>query len=320
MKSSRSVHYGAFAATAIALLAGGYLAASGSANSSLQTHAQPASPARPARLDDTRDLQSMKARADLVFQGEVVDLQYVQSTPREDQVALPHTFVTYRVDSVLKGNAGGETVTLRFLGGLDPSGKYLRASISPQFDLGDTDILFVQRNGTAICPLVENSAGRLRVIEGRVYTDLGREIHVGPNGSLGTGPRHLLEAVRVTHVAGGEDEVMGFGPDALVDTPSNAAAVHEVLDAIATTLHEATGRVDVDEALFVSANATVPFLAPDFAAAPPPASTGAPVILTDEERAELASIPQPNRSVTRAVGPVLEQTRDRREQTEDNDG
>lgn len=318
MKSSRSVHYGVCAA-AIALLAGGYLVAGGSANSPLQTQIEPSSPARPARHGDTQDLQRLKQEAELVFQGQVVDIQYVQSTPRGDQVGLPHTFVTYRVDSVLKGTSAGETVTLRFLGGLDPSGKYLRASISPQFDLGDTDILFVKGNGSSICPLVGDSAGRLRVVDGRVYTDLGREIRLGAHSTLETGPRHVLDEVRVTHVAGGQDEVMRFGPDALVDQPSDAAFVHEVLDAIATT-PEAMDRVEIGTREFVDASPAVAFLAPDFAAAPPPASQGEPVLLTDEERAELQSLPQPNRSVTRTAGPVLEVPRDRRESSEDHDG
>src|SRR5262245_51085667 len=80
--------------------------------------------------EGARSLAKMTGQADLVFRGVVVRVEYALSSPSEPgEPALPHTFVTYRVDEVLHGKVSGPSLTLRFLGGLDErTGLYLRTS------------------------------------------------------------------------------------------------------------------------------------------------------------------------------------------------
>src|SRR5512147_3187982 len=66
-------------------------------------------------------------KATLIFEGTAIRVEYRNSDieSRED-VALPHTFVTFRIDRLLKGASqdGGE-ITLRFQGGPDGEGNTL---------------------------------------------------------------------------------------------------------------------------------------------------------------------------------------------------
>jgi hypothetical protein len=96
--------------------------------------------------------------AQLVFEGEVVDVRYRPSTASAgDPLRIPHTFVTDRVDRVYKGSladdgrAGSvDTLTLRFIGGEGTDDEYLMASGLPLFDIGDRDVLMVAGNGESI--------------------------------------------------------------------------------------------------------------------------------------------------------------------------
>src|SRR5262245_46957716 len=64
-------------------------------------------------------VDTMLQQADLVFDGVVTDRQYRFSTKSTDSDPdpTPYTFVTYRINSILKGNYQGNTVILRFMGG-----------------------------------------------------------------------------------------------------------------------------------------------------------------------------------------------------------
>ena len=142
-----------------------------------------------------RDLDQMSARADLVFKGRVVDVDYRLSEPGPEQPALPHTFVTYAVDEVIQGQSDGKTLTLRFLGGRGEGARFMRVSGYPLFDLGDEDLLFVKANTEAPCPLVGCAKGRFRIIEGQVYGEDGRQVLMDEKGRLRPGRRVDLEAV-----------------------------------------------------------------------------------------------------------------------------
>jgi len=214
-------------------------------------------------------LREMIDQADLVFLGEAVHVQYVLSLPTgQDAVGVPHSFVTYRVDHVLAGSDPGAFLTLRFLGGLnEDTGIYLRASDAPQFDVGDRDILFVKGNTELEMPLIGNSAqGRLRLIDGQVYSELGQAVSLSDDGVIARGPRYLLEEVATTSV-NGEIIYDDPGQHALTGR-SDAADADDLLEQL-----EDLGRRTRRErrALVAQADPSVPFEAPDMTPVPAPA-------------------------------------------------
>ncbi|MGE0474250.1 MAG: hypothetical protein AB7P17_11510 [Nitrospirales bacterium] len=120
--------------------------------------------------------------AELIFSGTVEKLEYALSQGTSDsQGALPYTYVTYRIDHIMKGrSANGDRFTLRFFGGRTPDGRYLEVSNMPQFEVNDRDLLFVVNNGGTDCPLVGCQSGRFRVVKKGVYADDSRPV-VGIN-------------------------------------------------------------------------------------------------------------------------------------------
>ncbi|MDR4495190.1 MAG: hypothetical protein R3B74_12345 [Nitrospirales bacterium] len=120
--------------------------------------------------------------AELIFSGTVEKLEYSLSQGTADsQGALPYTYVTYRINHIMKGRSTNrDRLTLRFLGGRTPDGRYLEASNMPQFEVNDRDLLFVVNNGGTDCPLVGCQSGRFRVVKKGVYADDGRPV-VGIN-------------------------------------------------------------------------------------------------------------------------------------------
>ena len=126
-------------------------------------------------------LRHLIKEADLVFIGIVESIDYRSSSVRDkDDVILPHTFVTFKTEEILKGKTAADTITLRFQGGRMEAAKgefeYLTSTVIPLFDLGDRDILCVKGNGKSICPLVGAKKGRFRVIDDHMYTDLGHPV------------------------------------------------------------------------------------------------------------------------------------------------
>jgi hypothetical protein len=127
----------------------------------------------------------------------------------------------------------GPQVTLQFLGGLNAQTlRYMASSQTPQFDLGDEDILFVQGNTTRPCPLVGNRDGRLRVIGGQLYTETGRAVLLAPDGALQFGARYRLPEVETTTAGGRPLTQQTPGPDTR-ELPSNAVDVAAVMTALA---------------------------------------------------------------------------------------
>lgn len=123
------------------------------------------------------DFVEMLRAAELVFEGTVLDIQYRQSQKlQEDEVELPHTFVKFQINALIKGKFTPTTLWLRFLGGPAPDGRVLRVGHSPLFSVGDRSILFVRHNMHAACPVIGGGNGHLRIHEGQVYTDDGRPL------------------------------------------------------------------------------------------------------------------------------------------------
>lgn len=138
-------------------------------------------------------LPGMVAKADLIAEGRVIAINHRNSDVIEpDDAAMPHTFVTYAIERTAKGgSSAGDTITLRFLGGPDGQGRALLVGGMPQFRVGDRDLLFVHENGTALCPLLGWEQGRLRIVRGAVYDDLGSEVWISPQGNVVRGPRRI---------------------------------------------------------------------------------------------------------------------------------
>lgn len=213
-------------------------------------------------------LPEMLAQSDLAFLGRVERIEYAFSEPASPElVRIPYTFVTYRVEEVFVGAAQGGTVTLRFIGGFD-SGKmlYMLSSQTPQFDLGDRDILFVHGNTKKLCPLVRNADGRLRIIEGKVYSETGSSVILDDIGWLRYGKTFRFPEVQDTTVNGLTFTTLKLGPKAL-EPPGDGAGVMELRVLLRTMARGITAAK-----AFMNADARLPFKGPNMSPGPPPAS------------------------------------------------
>lgn len=198
-----------------------------------------------------RSLREQAAESDLVFRGSVESVDFTLSEPsaRGEGARVPFTLVTYRVHDVLHGMSPGPRLTLRFIGGLDPgSGLTLGSSMTPDFAIGDEDLLFVRDNTTSLCPLVGQLAGRLRVAEGRVFSEDGRVLALDADGAL-----------RPTRRRSGDD------------VPADAIYADDLAERIRAAASGMAPR-----ARFTSARMSDVVFAPDMTAAPPPADPAAP--------------------------------------------
>jgi hypothetical protein len=234
-----------------------------------------AAAAQSAPPPDRPALAQMTALSDLVFRGVAEDVEYVLSEPGGPEATrVPYTFVTYRVKEVLRGQAPGDTVTLRFIGGLDArTGDFLVTSITPSIETGDEDILFVAGNTESLVPLVGAASGRFRVVGNQVYTEMGNAVVAGNGGGIEVGRQYRLKEVETLTVQDGPTLKTDLGPDAL-DLPSDAMTAErfELLVGAAARWARPAGP-------FVNADASRPVPAPDMTpGAPPPLSPdqGAP--------------------------------------------
>jgi hypothetical protein len=144
-------------------------------------------------------------KADFIFEGVVTAVDYKSSRPAGTGArAMPHTFVTFEIHKVYKGNPGSlQTLTLRFLGGATGvGGRVLEVSGYPLFDVGDHDILLMERNTKKSCPLALCAQGRFRIINGLVYSDSGNEVDLMPDGAMAYGPEHRLPEIDTDMVGG----------------------------------------------------------------------------------------------------------------------
>lgn len=150
--------------------------------------------------------QELVKKTDLIFQGVVVRIDNRRSRFRTaSEAAVPHTFVTFRVERILKGKHTGQSnlFTLRFLGGPDSAARrFMRVEGCPDFDIGERVVLFVRRNERSPCPIAGWSQGRFRIINGEIFSDTGREVWFSPAGLLAFGPEHNLREVRTHHRGG----------------------------------------------------------------------------------------------------------------------
>ncbi len=124
--------------------------------------------------DGAENLHSLVEQSDAIIYGKVTDIVYRNSEPSENSPnGLPHTFVTYQLDKVLRGKIRGETLTLRIPGGADGQGGVYNVTSAPQFARGQTDVLFIGGEDENGCPLVQCVEGRFRIEDERVYNGWG---------------------------------------------------------------------------------------------------------------------------------------------------
>ena len=155
--------------------------------------------------------------AELVFEGEVIGVNYKLSTPTAaDPATIQHTFVTYRINRVYKGAVASDArtdtadeITLRFLGGEGTNDEYLMASGVPLFDVGDHDVLMVAGNGDSICPLTHCEHGRYRIIDGYVYSEDGQEIVETADAPVVYGKIHELRDIMTHQMGAAELQLVG---------------------------------------------------------------------------------------------------------------
>jgi hypothetical protein len=147
-------------------------------------------------------------QAELIFQGTVTDARSVW----EGEGGQRHieTYVTFKVDDSVKGDAGN-SYTIRMLGGT-VGDQTMEVSDAPKFKVGDRDILFVEHNYDQFVPLVgidygrfhiqhDDATGRDIVVNGegepvRDLTKLGRE-EQSATGAAAMSPEQLKAAVKI---------------------------------------------------------------------------------------------------------------------------
>jgi hypothetical protein len=216
--------------------------------------------------------------ADFIFEGVVERVLFANSQPGE-QPALPHTFVTYRIERIFKGNATSTHVTLRLLGGKPDPDELLHVDGIPMMDVGDRDILFVRRNGQSICPLTACAAGRYRVFENAIYDDEGRAIRMTSTGGVVPGATRDLLEVRQWAAAGIELHQGGTSTQGY-DVPTAPRAVRTwaavSADAFRSMVQQKVFSMFTREQLaalppVVSADPSAPFDGPRLRVSPPPA-------------------------------------------------
>jgi hypothetical protein len=102
------------------------------------------------------DAAELSDRAELVFTGTAVQTRVVRSKDGE-----PYTFVTFAVHDLLKGWTMERQIDLRFSGG-ETEGGVVSFEGMPQFEKGKSYLLFVQGNGTLLCPVLGWWQGQYR--------------------------------------------------------------------------------------------------------------------------------------------------------------
>ena len=85
------------------------------------------------------DIDDVAERAELIFEGEVIDSQ----AQLDSNSGIINTFVTFRVIDLIKGDLGGSSLELKFAGG-EFNGEIVEVSGSTLPMLGETGIYFVE--------------------------------------------------------------------------------------------------------------------------------------------------------------------------------
>ena len=227
------------------------------------------------------DINDQLKDAELVFLGVVKGIDFRLSQPNAGTGGTPFTFVTYRIQRVLKGQSPGAEITLRFIGGWRDNDRLMVGSEMPLFDVGDRDVLLVRGNGRSICPTVGCSQGRFRVIRERVYGEAGHEVKLA-GGNVARGRYHPNPEVLAWEAGG-----LGTPGDQTFSAGEDRSVGLEEFQSFVTQRIAALGGPGVG-APVASLNVDAPFSFTVRPVAPPPSTTSrpAPTGLTPGDRAE----------------------------------
>lgn len=248
---------------------------------------------------------NLARNAEFVFLGTVADVSYRRAESADGRTpGTPHTFVTYRIDKILKGRASADTVTLRFVGGRGDKSQFLMASNIPLFDIGEQDVMFVRGNAKYACPLVECVRGRVRIIDGMAFNDEGQALEQSPvqakSYEWGFGPYFELEEVSthkvsLTELRKHHELPAGEGP-----LPRDAKSLYQLsFDSVLSRVAAAVTRVNTPDELarllpVASADIKEPFksvVAREVAAPKDPGVDTAPaLIFTADDKREVDTI------------------------------
>ncbi len=212
-------------------------------------------------------LKHLFTTADLVFRGAVEDIQYATSEPTGPyNTEVPYTFVTYRITRLFKGDLDTSSITLRFVGGTRFSdGVTLKVSHVPTFDIYNEDILFVTKNNVVNSPLAHWQLGRLRIIDGYLYDNEGREIQMSSRGEIQFGKPHHFEEVTspVTKDFSYDDQALASESEMSENVAVNKAiAIENFLPVLDKQVSEAIGSQSGSVAVpIINADPNIPFKA-----------------------------------------------------------
>ena len=108
------------------------------------------------------DFSELVEKAESIIRGEVIAVRSEWKGAGETRRIV--TLVTIRIDRTLVGQLGnGRIIELEFLGGRVGT-ESLEVSGMPSFTVGSRDLLFVEKNGRQLCPLVGFSHGRYLIV------------------------------------------------------------------------------------------------------------------------------------------------------------
>ncbi|TQV89425.1 hypothetical protein [Aliikangiella coralliicola] len=219
------------------------------------------------------NMDDMLGKADLVIQGKVVDISYKDSAE-----GLPHTFVTYKVDELISGATGQKEITLRFIGGQKKEGhviRYLSVSDVPEFEQGESDVLFISKNNQAICPLVSCSKGRFRNLSGIVASEDGQPLLLTANQTYELGRESMIGQIASTNrkegFSKGVSNVQGESAGSAMQSKKGAAML-DVVSFVANLKERAyamKSKGKIRQSIFKSANIKTDFSTSLFKAAAP---------------------------------------------------
>jgi len=116
------------------------------------------------------DIDQIAIQAELIFEGEVIERRALQ----DDNSGIINTFVTFRILDVLKGNARGDTLELKFAGG-EFEGQIVEVSGSVLPALNESGIYFVESaTEDMLNPLLGWTQGHFKISveegERRIYS------------------------------------------------------------------------------------------------------------------------------------------------------
>ena len=158
-------------------------------------------PAAPVARRPARTLADQFQAADMVLECVVRRIAYRMSDREQPgELALPLTYVTLDVIEVFRGappRPDPGQLTLRLVGGPMPDGRILLPPDIPYFEVGQRQVLLLQRDPLGAAHLPGGEWSRLRLCGEAVFSAGGRELRLEAD-DVTVGPRHdLAEAMRV---------------------------------------------------------------------------------------------------------------------------